>query len=441
MREHITSLQRQVSETTKRLKDLVAKAEGEHRDLTAEEQASFTKDEGDVKSLKARLERAQTVEREGVAQAVPAEGVLNGADTPKSPASHVTTVERQLQPGVAFGRFIAAVAIMGKGGRREQGVAWYKKNFGEGEDLVLAALNATDGGSGGYTVPTGFYRDLLPLLQAKTVMRRAGVIAEPMPNGNITIVRSLTGASFTRVAEGTAVNASNPTFGALTLTARKMIGKIPISNDLIRYSAYSIDQSVPRDAVRGIQVAEDTDFLRGTGIGAIPKGLRYIATGANLLTMTGTPDVAKITNDLQRCVLALASANVPMSKCFWVFAPRVALYLQFLLNSNGVRVFPEMADGFLFGYPFFMTTSIPVNLGGGSNESEIYFADADELLIGDGLNVQVDVSTEASYLDETGTLVSAFDKDQTIVRIMLANDFGAFHPQSVCVMTGVTWGG
>jgi HK97 family phage major capsid protein len=318
-------------------------------------------------------------------------------------------------------------------------VAGEKKGFGAGDAFVFAALNATDGPSGAYTVPTTLAAQLVPLLQATTVMGRAGVPREPLPNGQITIVRSLTGATFTRVAEGTGVNASSPTFGAVTLTAKKMIGKIPISNDLIRYSAYRIDTDVQRDALRGLQVAEDGDFLRGSGVGAIPKGARYIATGTNLLTMTGSPSVTTIALDLQRCVSALAVANIPMSRCFWGMSPRVALYLEYLLNAAAVKVFPEMAGKVLYGFPFFTTTAIPINLGGGT-ESELYFADADDLIIGDGLNIQVDVSHEASYLDETGTLVSAFDKDQTIVRLMLANDFAAFHPQAVCCMTGVTWG-
>jgi HK97 family phage major capsid protein len=437
MREHIISLQRQVATKTAGLQALVDKAEGENRDLTAEEQATFAKGETEVKALKARLERATSVEREAATVTTP---VLVQPDKPSgaTPSGLVTPIVKELPAGVAFARLVAARAAAGRGTPADA-LAWYKKNFGEGDDIVVAALNATTLGDGAYTVPTTLAAQLIPLLQAKTVLGRAGVPREPLPNGQITIVRSLTGAAFTRVAEGTGVNASSPTFGAVTLTAKKMIGKIAISNDLIRYSAYRIDASVERDAMRGLQVAEDGDFIRGTGVGAIPKGMLYIATGANLLTMTGTPSVTTIVTDLQRTVAALANANIPMMRCFWAFAPRVAFYLQWLLNSAGFKVFPEMMGGTLMGFPYFTTTAIPINLSPGT-VSEFYFADADELIIGDGLNIKVDVSQEASYLDETGTLVSAFDKDQTIVRLMLANDFAAFHPQAVCCMNGVTWG-
>ena len=219
-----------------------------------------------------------------------------------------------------------------------------------------------------------------------------------------------------------------------------MLGIIPISNDLVNFAPQRIDDIATAQGVEGIRVAEDVDFLRGQGIGANVKGLRYIASGSNLLTMTATPDVSKIQYDLQRMVLALANANIQFAKPFWGFAPRTALYLQYLLNSNGFRVFPSMDTGTLMGFPFGMTTSVPINLGSGANESEVYLWDAAECVIGDAENVRVDVSTEASYKDENGTLVSAFSKDQTVLRLILSNDFAMFHNAGVCVMTGVTWG-
>jgi HK97 family phage major capsid protein len=436
MNEHIISLQHQIAEQTAGLKALVAKAEGENRDLDATEQAAFTKGETEVASLKKRLERAQSVERENATVVTP---VLDPANppTPAAPVrASVGDPNALANPGVPFGRFLAATVAAHR--LKVEPAAWYKAKFGEA-DWVHAALTASDPLAGGLTIPQRLYATIVPLLQAAALMRRSGAAVEPLPNGQTTVVRATGGATFQRVAEGGEVNASGPTYGALTLTAKKMLGMIPISNDLITYSPQRIDQQASEQSVEGLRVAEDVDFLRGQGIGPNVKGLRYIATGSNLLTMTGTPDVAKIQNDLQRIVLALANANIAFRKPFWAFAPRTALYLQYLLNANGNRVFPSMDDGVLMGYPFGMTTSIPINLGGGT-ESEIYFWDAAECVIGDAENVRVDVSTEASYKDETGTLVSAFSKDQTVLRMILANDFGMFHDAGACVMTGVTWG-
>lgn len=61
------------------------------------------------------------------------------------------------------------------------------------------------------------------------------------------------------------------------------------------------------DLIASIAQAEDAAFIRD-GTGNAPKGLRYWA--GNTPTMTGTPDIAKITTDLAILETYLLSANV-----------------------------------------------------------------------------------------------------------------------------------
>lgn len=116
MREHIVSLQRQIAEAKARLRALVAKAEGENRNLTVEEQAAFKTDETAVTDLKARLERAETVEREQAKTVTP---ILDPA-TPPTPGQPAQAAGIQVKPNgeekpwgptakTAFGNFLAAV--------------------------------------------------------------------------------------------------------------------------------------------------------------------------------------------------------------------------------------------------------------------------------------------------------------------------------------------
>lgn len=69
----------------------------------------------------------------------------------------------------------------------------------------------------------------------------------------------------------------------------------------------------------------------------------------------------------------------------------------------------------------------------------MYLADFADVIIGDALNAIVDVSSEAAYHDGTA-VVAAFSKDQTVVRVILANDLAVRHAEAVAVLTGVTWG-
>ena len=435
MAEHLISLRKQVAAARARIVDL-DKAAGD-KPMTPEQLTEFEAASADLQAKSTRLEQAELAEREAARIVQPAAEILGDAPKPRA-AVTVGEPNALARPGVPFARFIASMAAAHR--LKQSPSEWYAAKFGAG-DMVHAALSPDSVAGGGGSIPQDIFATIAPLLQAKALVRRSGVVPTPMPRGNISIVRQTGGATFRRVAPNVASNASSPTFGGVNLTSKSMVGSIPIHNDLIRWSALQIDQEVVRASVDGIAVAEDVDFLRGTGVGANVKGMRYIATAAagNLLTMTATPDVAKIKGDLRRLVHALASKNVPMSQCFWGFSPREALYLQYLDNSLGARVFPEMADGTLMGFPFGMSTSIPITLGGGT-ESEVYLWDAAECAIGDAEDVNVQISTEASYTNESGSLVSAWDLNQTVIKISLANDFGMFHNEGCAVLTGVTWG-
>ena len=98
-----------------------------------------------------------------------------------------------------------------------------------------------------------------------------------------------------------------------------------------------------------------------------------------------------------------------------------------------------MANMMLRGYPVKKTTQIPVNLGGGSDESEIYFADFADVVVGEVPGLILGVSTEASYTSGSST-VSAFQNDQTLILAIERHDMNLRHLESVGVMTGVTWG-
>ena len=90
--------------------------------------------------------------------------------------------------------------------------------------------------------------------------------------------------------------------------------------------------------------------------------------------------------------------------------------------------------------PVHITNNIPTNLGAGSDETELYLVDASEVLLGEVETIQIAVSSDASYVDETSTLRSAFTRDQTLMRAILRHDLAVKHDVAVAVKTGITWG-
>jgi HK97 family phage major capsid protein len=157
-----------------------------------------------------------------------------------------------------------------------------------------------------------------------------------------------------------------------------------------------------------------------------------------------TFDRATVATDLGRIILKLIEANVPVTKGGWLFAPRTWNYLRMLQTTTGAFIYQaEMNSGLLLGYPYKWSTQIPTTLtdhGRTTNggETEIYFCDFDDVVIGEAMAMRVDASQEASYMDGA-TLVSAFSQDQTVVRAITEHDFAVRRDVSICVMNGVCW--
>jgi hypothetical protein len=79
------------------------------------------------------------------------------------------------------------------------------------------------------------------------------------------------------------------------------------------------------------------------------------------------------------------------------------------------------------------------NGSGGGNESELYLVDLNVVILGEEQGAQVDASRDASYI-EASTLVSAFARDQSIIRVTLHHDLIVRRPEAVALKAGMTWG-
>jgi HK97 family phage major capsid protein len=75
-----------------------------------------------------------------------------------------------------------------------------------------------------------------------------------------------------------------------------------------------------------------------------------------------------------------------------------------------------------------MTTQIPINLGAGGNETEIYLGNWQELIVGQWAGISILPSKEAG---------DAFAKNQTWIRIITDVDIGLRHAESFCLGSGV----
>jgi HK97 family phage major capsid protein len=305
---------------------------------------------------------------------------------------------------------------------------------------VQKSLQAGDFTAGGAMIPPEFAAGIIELLRSMTIVRRANPRTLPMDGGNITLRKQTGTSTATYVGESQDITTSQPTIGQIVMTAKKLAAMVPISNDLLKFtSSPSADEWVRDDLVANLSVREDLAFLRDNGTASTPKGLRFWASPGNVSASNGT-SATNIEDDFKDLINNLELADVRMERPVWFMSPRSKNHLRNLRDANGNLIFPEIRASMptLYGWPVFVTTSIPTNLGGGT-ETEIYLVDMVHAVIGEVSGIEIAVDSSASYLDGS-TLVSAFSRDETLMRAIMRHDFAMRHDEAVAVKNAVTWG-
>lgn len=416
----------------------LAKKEADGESLSAEELAEFGDLESQITALTDKISRAERAESLVAQVAVPVDKSARGINgPPNSPAIHVAGRHTAPEHGMAQ---MVRLLVQSGGDRKEAAEMAQKGGFGE--DVQMALSTATPAG-GGVLVPENFSTSVIESLRPVSVVRRMGAVSLPLNNGNMTLPRINGNTSVTYIGSDDDISVTGMSFEPLHLKAKKAAALVPISNDLLAFAGVSpaVDSLVTNDLATSMGLSEDLHFIRSAGSAVLPKGLRYWAMSSNVVAQpAGTPTLELIDGYLGGLMLRLENANVNLTSCGWLLAPRTIRWLQSLRDGNGNKAYPEIEQGQLKGYRFALTTQIPINLGAGGNESEIYFVNFADCYIGEVKSLSVAVSQEAAYKDANDEMVSAFQRDQTLIRVIAQHDFGPRHVESIAVGTGVTWG-
>jgi HK97 family phage major capsid protein len=313
------------------------------------------------------------------------------------------------------------------------------------------ALAEGTGSAGGFLVPTEWMPDILGLLRARAVVRAAGPRIVPI-NKLMNQTSVSTGATAYYTAENAAIPTSEPSFAeAALLSPKNLTGLVPVSNYLLN-DAPGAEELVRQDLSEVIALREDLAFLRGTGGGGEPTGLRNIGSiTLNPIAVTGTPNGFQITlPQLRRVKAAFRTMNAGAIRPVMFFHPSVLTYLETLTDTTGrfladrnILTIDEANGpprGTLDGIPYFTTTQLPANItmGTANNTTEIYLVNMAETIVGINQELELSVSSEAMYTPDGGTtFISAFQNNQTLFRAVVRHDITHRRPAQIVVQTGV----
>lgn len=382
-------------------------------------------------------------------------------------AGHRTYAQarQELPKGTDATRCMIALAAC-RGSRRDA-ADFIDQKYGPEGAHVARALATSIGSAGGFLVPPEMSSDVIELLRPASVVMALEPRILPMPSGNLMIPRIQGGATANYVGENQPMSPSQPQFGMVQLSAKKLTAEVPISNDMIRFPSVSTDAIVRDDMVKSIAVRGDLAFIRGNGGQFSPRGLRSFAAAASLAgtnviaanVLVGSAyaaggqaqtiqALASITGDLSKAELALEQANIPMTRPGWIMSPRTKQYLMNIRDGLGnYALQAEMSRGMLRGKPFKTTTQVPNNLAAVASDgatattdgSEIYLADFNEVFIGEAYGLELDVFPGGAYVDANGQMQSGISNDQTVMRAIVQHDMAMRQEAAVAVLTGVRW--
>lgn len=452
---------------------LITKAAAENRDLSEADATAFDTFMKEIEGIDARikrLERLQAIKAAGAQRvkqldlhddaeerAAEEEGE-EGEETQEHDALPATTrrrgvtgpaivgrrspTGRTLEKGEAFGQLVRCIAVAKMSG----GGAAVALQFAKHQKMhpsVIKALASNAAGSGQDWVATEFANDFIELLVPKMVVRRSGprVIQLPAGVGKLILPRLTAGGSAGYVGENQPIPYTQVGTGVMDFVPKKLGAITAMSREVLRRTTPSIDRVVRDNLLEACALRADIQMLRGTASSIAPAGIRNLAASGNIIAMTASPTIATVIQDLDTLELLITNANVPKTRMAWFLAPRVETFIKQQRDANGNFYWrEEMRDGTINNIPYFVTTAIPTNLGVGTNQSEIILGDMDQFVICDEIDVTVQVSDEAAYVDAGASLVSAFSLDQIVIKVITSHDTDVRYPEAFAVLTGVTWG-
>lgn len=472
----INDLRRQRADISTRVQALAALAT-----LSSEQQAEYTSLVSQFSDLGAQIQRMEQAEQMAAAAAVapvspmaPATAPPVAAPMPASPRNHAREV--RVQKMIVGGYLNALFRAASDGGSPLVIARGLPFNETVKAGVVQAleakmALNTETASAGGNLVPTLLSPQIIDYLYPSAILRNIGQGVTPimMPNGNLDLGKLSSPPVMSYTGRNAAVGVTSATIGKSSMKAKKMTGLVPIARDLMRFAGINegVDELVMRSLSRAAGVSEDIAFIRGDGTGTNIKGLRYWApSSTNVLNATAIGSLSASTGALQQAIVgdlgrlesALLRSNVQIINGAWLMHPDSRVYMTNLRTTTGAPVFPGMQEpklvvgpdgvtrSFYFhrGLPIGETTQIPTNLTSGgatSNGSEIYLVELSYWCRGDAVPAELSISNEASYTDPTtSNMVNAFERDETLIRLIVENDFAPFQAVAVAVLDGVTWG-
>jgi HK97 family phage major capsid protein len=205
------------------------------------------------------------------------------------------------------------------------------------EEEKTAMAEGTDA-VGGYLVPVEYEFDLVKLARdASFALQKCTVI--PMSSSSLKLPSELTLPSVTWPGEAGQGSATNPTFGQVTLTAKKVMALTDyLSRELLSDSGVDIVSLLTEQIMYAIGLELDNQVLNGTGNPV--SGVLTAAAGYSVVMATGSTSFSAVSaNTVRDMIRKLSAADAAEAE--FIYSKDIQYYIDTLKDTNGRYLYRE----------------------------------------------------------------------------------------------------
>lgn len=412
--------------------------------MSDEELASLEKLTAESEEVEGKIKQLERAEQARSRSALPANATVDANGNATVPAQ----VKDDFTAAEKVGYLAVAVAKAKQNGATSAR-AVFKELDDAGYGFIAKeldrhrALNASSATAGGIFVPDEISNEVVELLRPQSTFLRGNPRRVTFDRGNFHLPAAASGAQAFWRGEGQRIPPSQPSFRDINLSAKFLGALVPITEQLLRWSRIDIRNWVENDMALAMAQEVDRAAYFGNGTVNMPQGILNIPGVGSIAASGGqTPTVAQIEANASSLELAQLMTNLPQNGLAWVMSPRTMIFLQNLRDGNGNRYFPELQQAMPTwrNKPVMLTTTMPVNLGVGTDESVLALINFGDVFYGESRALNFAVSNEATYVNNSGQVVSAFQNELMLIRATTEVDVGLRYLQAVQKLTGIRWG-
>ena len=251
---------------------------------------------------------------------------------------------------------------------------------------------------GGYLVPTTLDTQIREKLRVLSPIRQIATVLSNMP-ANLTLPLEGTLPTTYWVSEGVAPTESKQTFDVAKMKAHKLGGFGKFTYESLADTAVtpSLQSFVADRFALSLAINENAAFVGGDGNGK-PFGFRSSKITPAELQRAGA---TLAWDDLVKLTLKV-NAAYRANSVFVVSTKALGLIMTLKDNAGRPIYLPSLTEGApatLLGRPVYEVSEIPENLGTGTNETEIWFGDFKNYLIGDREATRIKFGTTGTDLE------------------------------------------